>query len=382
MDAVQSIPEGRSSSRLRVKRGSSAHRDAREAVADLVSQIGQPDAALAVVFASPSFDREVLGRALAEAFTCALVCCTSAGEIAPGEGYVTGTLTGVSLASPEIDVEHVFVPSAEEFVRSGGAALDAMSARAAARPLSFGLLFVDGLALLEDPLAAMVHSRLGRAPLVGGSAGDGLDFRETYLYHDGAFHRGAACVVGVRTTLPFTTFMLQHFEPTDHKLVITESDPATRTVFEINGEPAAVEYARNVAVELRDLTPQVFAAHPVMLRVGGRYYVRSIQKVNPDGSLTFYCAIDTGLVLTVASPRDLVASLRQHLETTAGAFQELKLVLGFDCILRRLEVEQRHQLQGAREVFTAFPFIGVSTYGEQYNGLHVNHTLTGLALGG
>jgi hypothetical protein len=37
-----------------------------------------------------------------------------------------------------------------------------------------------------------------------------------------------------------------------------------------------------------------FAAHPLMVRAGGDYHVRSVQSANPDGSLTFYCAIDEG----------------------------------------------------------------------------------------
>ena len=34
--------------------------------------------------------------------------------------------------------------------------------------------------------------------------------------------------------------------------------------------------------------------HPVTVTLGGSVFVRSIQKVNPDGSLTFFCAIDEG----------------------------------------------------------------------------------------
>ena len=49
----------------------------------------------------------------------------------------------------------------------------------------------------------------------------------------------------------------------------------------------------------------VFATHPLLVRLGGAEHVRSIQKANPDGSLTFYSAIDEGLVLTLARSLDL-----------------------------------------------------------------------------
>jgi hypothetical protein len=32
----------------------------------------------------------------------------------------------------------------------------------------------------------------------------------------------------------------------------------------------------------------VFAAHPVVVRIGNADFVRSIQRVNPDGSLSFF----------------------------------------------------------------------------------------------
>jgi hypothetical protein len=202
------------------------------------------------------------------------------------------------------------------------------------------------------------------------------------VYHDGRFHEGAGILACVDTTLPFSSFMLQHFAPTDTKLVITEADVATRRVLEIDGEPAADRYARVVGLDTSRLSPQVFAAHPVMLRLGGRYYVRSIQRVNGDGSLSFFCAIDTGLVLTLARPTDLVTDLEAHLKAATSSLDNLSLILGFDCVLRRLELEQAGRLSSANAVLAPYPFLGFSTYGEQYNGLHMNHTMTGLALGG
>jgi hypothetical protein len=49
--------------------------------------------------------------------------------------------------------------------------------------------------------------------------------------------------------------------------------------------------------------------------------------------------------------------------------------------LRRLELEQRG-LDGAVGAFLATQkVVGFSTYGEQFNALHVNQTFTGVALG-
>ena len=49
-------------------------------------------------------------------------------------------------------------------------------------------------------------------------------------------------------------------------------------------------------------------------------------------------------------------------------------------ILRRLEAEQTQQTQGVSAVLARNRVVGFSTYGEQVNGMHVNQTMTGVAI--
>ena len=88
-----------------------------------------------------------------------------------------------------------------------------------------------------------------------------------------------------------------------------------------------------------DLGPFSFASYPLVVKVGGDYYCRSIRNMNADGSLSFFCAIDEGLVFTVARPKDMLSSTAKTLEDLDTALGGLDLVLGFDCILRRLDAE-------------------------------------------
>ncbi|HEX2670453.1 MAG TPA: FIST C-terminal domain-containing protein, partial [Polyangiaceae bacterium] len=130
------------------------------------------------------------------------------------------------------------------------------------------------------------------------------------------------------------------------------------------------------------LTPMVFAAHPVVVKVGGDYYVRSIQKVNDDGSLTFFCAIDVGVVLTVARGIDLIDNLEQAFEAVQTQVGDVELVLGCDCVLRRIEIQQRHLADEVSRIFIDNRVVGFATYGEQFNAMHVNQTFAGVAIGG
>ena len=92
--------------------------------------------------------------------------------------------------------------------------------------------------------------------------------------------------------------------------MVTSSDPDRRIVHEFNARVAAQEFALAVGIMPDALTPFSFASHPVVVRVGGEYYCRSIQKLNPDGSLSFFCAIDNSIVASIAQPTGMVKSTR------------------------------------------------------------------------
>ena len=185
----------------------------------------------------------------------------------------------------------------------------------------------------------------------------------------------------VRTRRAFRLFTMEHFVPSETRMVITEADPLTRVVTEINAEPAGREYARLVGLDVDKLTPMIFAAHPVMVKVGGRYYVRAIQKVNDDGSLTFFCAIDKGLVLTVAKGTDIIRNLADRFAAIRAEIGRPQLVIGCECILRSLELEQKQLKAEAGRLLAAQNIVGFNTFGEQFQSMHVNQTFTGAAIG-
>ena len=88
-----------------------------------------------------------------------------------------------------------------------------------------------------------------------------------------------------------------------------------------------------------------------MVLIDGTNYVRSIQKANPDGSLTFFCAIEEGLVLRGARGVDLVGNLEEAFAGIQAAIGQPQLVVGCDCILRKLEMTERGLVDRVEEVF-------------------------------
>lgn len=372
---------------MTVKKGTSRSRDARVAARELYEALHDPDAGLIVFYASPAYDLEALGAALCEHFgaDAPLIGCTTAGEITP-VGYLEGALTGVSLGGPGFTARTTRIDDLHSFELARADApvqqlLRQVRGRGDDGRRCFGFLLADGLSMQEESLVSAIYRNLGDVPLFGGSAGDGTRFGRTHLYHQGRFRTDCALFTLVATDQPFRVFKTEHFVPSPQKMVVTAADPARRVVTEINGEPAVEEYARLVGLEVDQLTPLIFATHPVIVRIGGATYVRSIQKVNDDGSLSFFCAIDTGIVLTVARGVDLVDNLEATFAELRAEIGEPAIVLGCDCVLRYIETGQRGLIERVGDVMAANNVVGFSTYGEQYNAMHVNQTFTGVAIG-
>lgn len=361
--------------------------DPREAVAELHDGLAQPDLALVLFFCSTAYEREGLAAQVRERFAGVPVAgCTTAGEIGPA-GCRDRSITGVGFAASACTPVAGRLEGLSAFRRQDGVSL-AQELRRRLRALApgeglntFAFLLVDGLFGHEEQLAHALQQGLGEVPLVGGSAGDALSFERTYVYWDGRFTSDAAVLVVAATPLPVTEFKTQHFVPTAERLVVTAADPGRRVVGEINGLPAEEEYARLLGVEPSDLEPEHFASSPVVVVIDGNNYVRSIQRVEPGGGLKFYCAIDRGVVLRIARGEDLLENLEAAFSRVRRQIGPPQLVLTCDCILRRLEIEQAG-LQGAvGDVLRRNNALGFNTYGEQFCGVHVNQTLTAIALG-
>jgi hypothetical protein len=372
---------------LDVKRGYSRITDEVEAVKDLYDQINQPGASAVITFVSAKYDLNVLGKELKSRFSVPVIGCTTAGEITP-EGYQEHSIAGVSLSSDRLWVRSYEISPLDnlktseiseigESVRTmiNGARENDPESRA------FGFVLIDGMSIMEEQVICHLHGALGNIPIIGGSAGDNLAFDKTYIYSSGGYKSNTASFTVFVTSLPFSTFKTQHFIPTDKKIVITEADPSKRVIKEIDGEPAAQRYAAMVGTTVDKLDPTVYSKFPVMLKIGGDYYVRSIQKANEDGSLSFYCAIEEGLVLTMAHGKDLIRNLEETLENELARIPNPKLVLGCECILRRLEVQDKGLVGDMNRLIKRYGIVGFHSYGEQFNSVHVNQTFTGFILG-
>jgi hypothetical protein len=363
------------------RHATSVLKDPRLAVEELNARIGLKDADAVVLFVSPEYDLLLLAESLREYVLAPLLCCTTAGEITSELGYTNGgiaaatikgcqakllTVTGISSDSSAID----------RVVHGAGQYVTALDAEQSA----IGLLVVDGLCRREESVIERLQSAMPAVPIVGGSAGDACQFKQTLIYADGRFQSDSASLLVLSGDFTAIAFQTHHFVSSGFRVVATEVDAASRRLIRLDGIPAATRLAQVLGCPVETITTDWLATRPLMLKFGDTLFVRSVSAMHPDGCLSLYCAIHEGEILHVGKAGEIVDTTGSYFEALRHQQSTPDLVLGFDCILRRMELALRGRTAEMNRMLTHVPFIGFSTFGEQFNGQHVNQTMTGVAL--
>lgn len=361
-------------------------------VAAGIAAVGTGREALTVLFVSADYDPAELGAALEARGVHRTVGATTSRVIGAG-GIAANGVTGFHLptgrfAAAEtvlLNAASIGLPAVRAEVRKLRAALDG-SAGAGGGHL-FALLLVDAEARCEERLTALLGMELNGIPLVGGSAGDTY-FNDAsrapattpILFHGRAL-KDAAVLCLVRSETPLVAYCHNHYVPTEERIVITDADPARRLVREIDGARALEVYARKCGFKRPPRDSADFAPFPLMIRIGGQYYARGMQRIYADGTLEFACALETGLVAALGRPGDMIASLGGLFDSMRAQIGTPELVIGVDCAARTAYMERSGLTAGIADLLGRNAVAGFASLGEQFNTIHANNSFTCLGIG-
>ena len=358
----------------------------RDVANEILANVKCDEIELLLFHTSTLFDLDAVAKEITARFPHVnIVGCTSAGEFNKN-GYGTEKLLAVAFLKNEFSIATALVPNLGEVnfdeahdIASGlRRALQGRERRYDTEQ-HFVISVLDGLTRHEEHFLETFATAFGNIPHLGGSAGDDLKLEATYVFYNGEFHRDAAVLLLVGTGKPFTVFSIDHINSPVSKLVVTHADPESRTVYEINGEPAAQYYASLLGMKAEDLTPDVFSMFPLAVMVGGKYFIRSIQKVDlATNGITFYCAVDIGIILTFVQLGDCIEALESKLDKLRTQLGEPEFVYACDCFLRRLEIQQGKNDHEIRRLQQMYNVAGFNAYGEHIHSVHLNQTFTGV----
>jgi len=348
------------------------------AVQAIKSQLAGFQTHFLLVFASSSYDQTLLCQSLRSAFPNAqMMGCSTAGEVV-SQHLLQGAVVVMAFNQQIIADIHLEVVedltdnrdldvALKGFETHFGVDLNRIDHRAYA-----GLVLIDGMSKMEETFIERLGDKTNLV-FIGGSVGDDLQFQTTHVYAQGKAYSHAAVLVVFKPRNGFDMLKTQSFFSSEKHLTPTKVDPATRTVLEFDGKPAAQAYAEALGVKIADL-PSLFMRHPLGLMADGEPFVRSPQKLNGQ-ALDFYCRIVEGVPLTILNPLDIVQDTQKALSLKLAEMGSVQGVIDFQCILRTLQLREEGKTESYVQLFENIPLVGFSTYGEAYLG-HMNQTST------
>lgn len=352
------------------------------AVEDIKHQLKNINPKVIIFFSSSCFDNEKVSHLMKENFKSSEVFgCSTSGELVSGK-MLKNSIVAMALSSDTIEdvrVEVVEDINNKNEVKKAFKKFDdyyGESVSKSAYSKYFGLVLIDGLSRKEE----MIMDKIGDLTnhlFLGGSAGDDLKFNKTYLFSNGKTYSNAAILALLKPKTEFDIIKTQSFKVLNKKLIATKVNVENREVIEFNNIPAVKAYAQAVGVP-EDKVANYFMSNPVGLIVDGDIYVRSPQQIKGN-SIIFYCNILEGMEVSLLESTNIVEDTKNALKNKIEEMSGISGLINFHCILRTLELEQKHQTEAYGKIFTDVPSIGFSTYGEEYLG-HINQTSTILVL--
>jgi len=360
--------------------------DAGAVAARIVEGLAAPDLRIAFVFADWRLDAAVIAGATHRGLRAPVVGGSTIDVIGPHAGgacaavgvgfYGDWARVGIGVA-PELPKSAL--TRSRDAVNHAAAALGT-TADALDPSRHVGITLLDGTCGHEEAFCIGSAAAAPRIRFVGGcTASDPSSNRRALVWVNGEVMSDAGVVVLLDSALPFHALTSAHLVPTEERTIVTGC--SGRVIHELDGRPAATrlrELVRRVGETLDEPRP----AHSFARYVDGLPYVRSIHVIDGE-HLHLACAVEPGHVLRLMRPGDLIGTTKRDLALAAEKVGgPISVLLAFSCVGRHWEAQRRHLEAELAETYAAYSLVGFQSIGEQSGMLLVNHTLTGLAIGG
>lgn len=299
-----------------------------------------------------------------------MILCSTSGEFT-SSGFSEEAITGFSCKSSIVDVVELFKTPSKGYLNLKNA-----YNKVANNPNAFALLLCDGMSQREELILTSFFCVDDKFKIIGGSAGDSLEFKETYIY----IGNRRVFSVALFFQMEERTLLIKEniYKPTGKILNVSGSNPQARLVTSFNDVPAAVGFASQLGIRKEELSNH-FMDHPIGQRIGNELFIASPQVVNEDDSITFYRRIRSSVQMELLQPEDPFISLAN---TKKDLTFKPSFVFSIHCVLRSLlfKSENLWSRYSSNLLELTKNQCGFISYGEQYYKHHLNQTMVILAV--
>jgi methyl-accepting chemotaxis protein len=387
-----------------LSKGEDTEKTAKEAVEQANEKLKEKRIDLSIVYSSTKYDyQKVVDVVRASTGDAPLIGCSSAGEFSEEEVGSGNVAVGL-ISSDEIKFFTAIAGGVREDPEAVVRSLaNKLPAKIDGYPNLTAIFMVDGLANVGEEitvLASQVFNQvLGEnVKIVGGAAGDDMQFKKTFVFSDNKVATDAASVCLLASKMPLFTGVKHGHTPLNKALKVTKA--RGNVLYEVNNRPAwevwkeeTAQAAQKRGINVEEL--EGFSAFQQFLgnyELGlptekeGEYKVRFFSSINDDGSLNFSCGITEGSVFRIMDGSNLEKQIEAAEEAAKAAkksaenagYSDFDGLLVLECGVRVLMLgdEFYKAVDGFKKVLPGIPLLGLETYGEicmdpgQFSGFH------------
>lgn len=352
----------------------------KDAAGQAMKMLGKPKADVLIVFGAPKFkQQEFLNGISSVTKKMPMIGGTTGGEISTG-GVSEDSVVVMALQSNKVKFATAIGKSISKGEVRAGRQLAVNLLKKISKKEARTLIMVpDGLAGNGSDIIAGAQGVMGEGfEIVGGSLGDGADFKKTYQYYDGRVYEDSVPGLLVGGDVITATGIRAGWESIGNRMKVTKAK--SNIVYELDGEPALDFYEKCLGPARAKKLPAIALEYPFGMideraMIGGKevyFQLRAPLAVDrKKKSITFAAAIPEGkyVTITTASRNSIISGSGQAgiqaKETLRGTKPMFMLI--FDCIGRKLVLGSRVQeeVTAVQNVLGKdLPMIGLFTYGE------------------
>lgn len=321
----------------------------KEAVNAAIKKTGQDKADALIILASPVFDHEAMLAGIRSVSAASLIGCTTAGAITD-DGPMEQVLAVLALASNIVAFHPMKVEHISRDIRAAGREFAKGIFSESEKP-KFTFLFSDALAGNGTELVRGVLEVLGSSfPLVGGAAGDDMNFKKTYQYYNEHVLTDAAVGLAVSGKVRYAIGADHGWQPIGNGRIVTKAK-GTR-LYELEGKPAFSiyhDYFGERASDFKQALSLAAVSYPLGMgtKEDEHFMIRVPLSINDDGSITCGAEVIEGsrihlMIGTQSSALWAAKDMVRHLVEQIPGIKP-RLVFLSDCVARKILYGERGQ---------------------------------------
>lgn len=231
----------------------------------------------------------------------------------------------------------------------------------------------------EERLVTTMNAAFGRKniSLIGGTAFGAPEGKTALVACNGQVYENACAYLLIKNTTGKVKVFKENIYEKHSNIshYATKVDVKKKSLIEIDNQPAASVYSREVGVPREKIIGNVFQ-NPIGRSVGDEVYISSMMALGANGELINYKRINKNDCIYFLELGDYKESEVRTRNLISSEMKHISLVFSVDCIYRYLLYQQEHYVdEYAKGMASLGPHVGIVGGGEQFNNQHVNQTM-------